>query len=291
MAPLRTHGEQCTRGHQKKKKNGGRGKETEEEEEEGGKSIHRRSWAKRKKGPAAAAAARRRRRDRIDPHGRSGTTTTRAFVSGVVVPFIKEEGGQGGAIFFLFSPRPTYLSTAIPFYPREDVMSFPPLPRGRRKKNPAEPPNLVTQRLMGGSGGGAELSAVIISWLNTLGRAEKRERRTLPGRTDGSELSGRVATAEPGAEGREGIGSFKVPDQFVDPVAALPDEAHLRRTDGRVKGGQEKGKGKRETDLMSQDGQIADEADDGRGHFLLMKPRALGPGIRPSRPSAQEVKR
>jgi len=50
---------------------------------------------------------------------------------------------------------------------------------------------------------------------------------SLPGRTDGSELSGGIATAEPGTQGRQGIGSFEVTQELIDTVAALPNKSHL----------------------------------------------------------------
>ena len=56
---------------------------------------------------------------------------------------------------------------------------------------------------------------------------------TLPWRADGSELRGRVATAEPGTEGRQSVGPFKVAEELVDTVAALPHESHLEKSRNR----------------------------------------------------------
>lgn len=56
---------------------------------------------------------------------------------------------------------------------------------------------------------------------------EKNQNFLLPGRADGSELSGGVAPSEPGTQSRQRVWPFEVAHQFVDAVAALPNETHL----------------------------------------------------------------
>ena len=56
---------------------------------------------------------------------------------------------------------------------------------------------------------------------------EKNQNFLLPGRADGSELSGGVAPSEPGTQRRQRVWPFEVAHQFVDAVAALPNETHL----------------------------------------------------------------